>query len=361
MPRIYRVVYKLCVLVLALFLILPISACQPPQQATNVTIRFAYPGQFSGDPAVDQSLAKRYEALAAAFHEQNPHITVKLVPIAWEQLATLTGKDFDVLMLQSHYYSDYVKRGVLRSLAPWMSLGDKAWSGDYLPTILKPFERNGELWAIPWALDPQILYYNKDLFSHYGVDAPKQDWTWSDFVEKAHALTDPENGVYGSVILNEYALVPAIIYQHGGQMFDDWSQPTQATIDNPRNIEALSWLSSLIYEYKVMPTHAEVIRKFGSSAFALYSGINKGTFGMWTAGYSERGGAMLGSEGVWLVPWGAAPLPRMRRQPLWLWLTSWGFPHRPRMPTRAGSGWRISPSRCRLLSFYRRVLRCSPR
>ena len=310
MPRIYRLAHKLCMLVLALFLMLPLSACKPPQQAKNVTIRFAYPSQFSMDPAFSQSLVDSYKALAASFHEQNPQYTVELAPLTWEQLASLTAKDFDVLLFQDLSYSDHVEHGVLRSLAPWISLEDKAWSDDYLPTVLKPFECNGELWSIPWALDPVILYYNKDLFSRYGVDAPQQGWTWSDFLEKADAITDAENGVYGSVILNEYALVPAFIYQHGGQMFDDWSRPTLATFDDPRNIEALSWLSSLIYKYNTMPTHVQAIREFGVDPYALYSGINRGKFGMWAAQYIERGGASWGSEAAWKVPWGAAPLPQ---------------------------------------------------
>jgi ABC-type glycerol-3-phosphate transport system substrate-binding protein len=310
MFRLCRVAYIACVLVLALFLMLSLSACQLFQQASKVTLRFAYPGQFSADPAVNQSLADRYKALAAAFHEQNPHITIKLVPQTWEQLPAITAKDFNVLLLQNTSYSGYINRGVLRSLAPWMSLVGKAWSDDYPPTVLKPFERNGELWAIPWALDPVILYYNKDLFSHYGVEPPKQGWTWSDFLEKADAITEAENGIYGAVILNGYALVPGIVYQHGGQLFDDWNQATRATFDNPRNAEALSWLASLIYEYKVMPTHAEVVRKYGSGMFAVATGINKGLFGMWTGQYIERGGASWGSDYTWKMAWGAAPLPR---------------------------------------------------
>ena len=308
MPRIYRLAHKLCMLVLALFLMLPLSACKPPQQAGKVTIRFAYPSQFSADPAVSQSLADRYKALATAFHEQNPQYTVKLVPLTWEQFTSITVKDYDVLL--NNDFSGYVERGNLRSLTPWISLEDKAWSEDYLPTILKPFERNGELWTLPWGLDPVILFYNRDLFTRNGVDVPQEGWTWSDFLDKADALTDAENGVYGSVILNEYALVPAIIYQHGGQIFDDWSQPTLATLDDPRNIEALSWLQSLIYEYKVMPTRVEAIRMFGSGAINLYSGINKGKFGMWASQYIDLGGVLWGTEGEWTVPWGAAPLPR---------------------------------------------------
>ncbi|MHB1356428.1 MAG: extracellular solute-binding protein [Anaerolineae bacterium] len=310
MYRFYRVAYKPFLLILALFLILPLSACQPSQQVKNVTLRFAYPGQFSMDPAVNQALVDRYKALATEFHEQNPHITVKLVPLTWEQLPAITAKDFDVLLLQNSSYSGYINKGILRSLEPWMSLTDKAWTDDYPPTVSKPFERNGELWAIPWALDPVILYYNKDLFSQYGVEAPKQGWTWSDFLEKADAITDAENGIYGAVIVNAYALVPGIVYQHGGQLFDDWNQASRATFDDPRNVEALSWLQSLIYEYKVMPTYAEVVRKYGSGMFAVTAGINKGLFGMWTGQYIERGGASWGTDYTWKMSWGAAPLPR---------------------------------------------------
>jgi ABC-type glycerol-3-phosphate transport system substrate-binding protein len=311
MLRFYRVAYKPCLLILTLFLIFPLTACQPPKPVKDVTIRCAFPTLFSGDPTVNQALADRYKAVADAFHEQNPHITIELVPTTWNPLDTLTAENFDVILFFAAGYSYFVEQGLLHNLAPWASLGDKKWSSDYLPTILKPFERKGELWAIPWAVDPQILYYNRDLFSQAGVEAPKPGWTWNDFQDKARAVADAEKGVYGAVILNEYTLVPAVIYQHGGQIFDDWGHPTQATFDDPLNVEALSWLASLIYKDNVFPTHAQAVREFGVDWYSLYSGISLGKFGMWTAGYSQQDGVMYGSsEMTWKVPWGAAPLPQ---------------------------------------------------
>lgn len=313
MLRLYRVVYKLCVLVFALFLILPLGACQSPTpQKANVTIRFAYPDprQLYYNTDVSLPLTQRYEALATAFHEKNPYITVQLVPLTYEQYTGLSAADFDVLLFPSWYYADYTKRGILRSLVPWISLSAKEWSNDYLPTVLKPFERNGELWAIPWALDPLILYYNRDLFTQHEVATPQQDWTWSDFIEKANAVTDSEQGIFGSVLLYTYPLVTAVIYQHGGQVYDDWGQPTRTTFDDPLNAEALTWLQSLIYTYNVMPTPSQAIRAYGSGVFNLSRGIIEGKFATWAVMYSERGGMSWVSDFKWQISWGAAPLPR---------------------------------------------------
>jgi ABC-type glycerol-3-phosphate transport system substrate-binding protein len=314
MSRIHRVSRIICVLVLALFLALPLSACKPSQPAKDVTIRCTFPTQFNPEAVVNQALVDRYKVLAAAFHEQNPRITIELVTTTWEQqLESLTAKDFDVILFGAASYSDFAERGLLSNLTPWISSADKAWSGDYLPTVLKPFERKGELWAIPWAMDPVILYYNRDLFSQNGVETPKQGWTWNDFLEKADATTDIEKGVFGSVILNESALVPAVIYQHGGQIFDDWNQPqpAEATFDKPRNVEALSWLSGLIFKDNVIPTHAQALREFGVDWDAVYNAMSQGKFGMWTSFYRERGGIIYGlPDRAWKVLWGAAPLPQ---------------------------------------------------
>ncbi|MHB9034879.1 MAG: extracellular solute-binding protein [Anaerolineae bacterium] len=309
MRQLHRVVRIAVITLLALLLVLPQVACQPASKA-SATIRFVYASPFTGVKSVDQEVVNRFKSLAASFHETNPQYKVELVPITWEQLPGITAKDFDVLLFQSFYFSPYLERGILRSLAGWLSLEDKAWSGDYRPTVLKPFERNGELWAVPWALDPEILYYNRDLFTRFGIEAPRDGWTWSDFLEKASALTDSENNSYGSMIVNMYGLVEPVIYQHGGRLFDDWNQPTVATLDDPRNAEALSWLASLIYEYKVMPTQAQATRLFGTGVFNLSRGAAKGTIGMWAGQYIERGGANLGPEMAWKVSWGAAPLPR---------------------------------------------------
>lgn len=50
--------------------------------------------------------------------------------------------------------------------------------------------------GIPYTLSPMLCYLDKDIFEHYGVDLPDENWTWSDMLSLAEQMTgtDPVTG-----------------------------------------------------------------------------------------------------------------------------------------------------------------------
>ena len=60
------------------------------------------------------------------------------------------------------------------------------------------YAQNGEQIALPFRSDFEILFYNKDLFDAAGVEYPTNDMTWEQYKEKALALTDTANEIYGT-------------------------------------------------------------------------------------------------------------------------------------------------------------------
>ena len=66
-----------------------------------------------------------------------------------------------------------------------------------IPVRWKPFRLEGKQYAVPFGVDPWVMFYNKDLFDHYTVAYPQPGWDWTDFLAQAQALRHPEDSIYG--------------------------------------------------------------------------------------------------------------------------------------------------------------------
>ena len=80
---------------------------------------------------------------------------------------------------------------------------------------------DGRQYAFPCNVYGTVLFYNKALFSKYGVPCPPRDWTWDAFVAAGSKLTvKSADGrgydCFGAMGLHWYELV----LQAGGTMND---------------------------------------------------------------------------------------------------------------------------------------------
>ncbi|WP_282935980.1 extracellular solute-binding protein [Paenibacillus sp. RC67] len=53
----------------------------------------------------------------------------------------------------------------------------------------------GELWALPYAMEFNTMYYNKDIFDKFGIAYPKDGMTWDETIELAKKVTRDVDGV----------------------------------------------------------------------------------------------------------------------------------------------------------------------
>lgn len=57
---------------------------------------------------------------------------------------------------------------------------------------IKELGPKGEVYAIPFALNHMAMFYNKDLFDKRGIDEPKNDLTWEEYLDLVRSLTFTE-------------------------------------------------------------------------------------------------------------------------------------------------------------------------
>jgi multiple sugar transport system substrate-binding protein len=288
--------------------VLFLAGCTPFASPTttpeSVVIRFAFPAD----------LASHYDPLIKAFNKEHSHITVERKtarsPETWRYLFRENQVDVFWFTSDNDLFQElYEKRQVL-NLTPLIQESDAFDSRDFYPSLLEPYNIEGNVWALPAGVNLAVIYYNKDLFDRYNVSYPEMSWTWDDLLVAAMSTRDSDDGVYG--LVSQPIFVIPFVYQHGGQIVDDWRAPTRLTLNEPLTVEAIEWFADLIHSHDVMPSPLAAEEQFGNEGSPPYI-YWRGKAAMYLGFYSDRGGAAWGPQARWQMNWGMAPLPRDER------------------------------------------------
>ena len=111
---------------------------------------------------------------------------------------------------------------------------------------------DGKQYAIPFAPDVSIMFYNKPHFKEAGLNPEKGPETWSEFVDYAQKLT--RDGRYGYTYNGGggqmFTFVP-YIWSNGGDLLSEDGKT--CLLDHPEAIEALQLYDDLTNKYKAAP------------------------------------------------------------------------------------------------------------
>lgn len=124
--------------------------------------------------------------------------------------AVAARTNIDIVVHIENYFSK------IQDLALATDLSDmiKKYNYDFSkwePTIVQSIQNlnEGKIPGLPVAYNTMTLFYNKDLFSKFGVDYPKDKMTWDELKELATRMTREDGGVqyYGYDTLNSGGLI----------------------------------------------------------------------------------------------------------------------------------------------------------
>lgn len=249
----------------------------------------------------------------AAFKQENPgiNVSVEAVPFAqyYDKLSTevAAGSVYDVFMISGAYFSRIAPTGVFENLSP-----DIKESGIDLTKYTMDPENSTyrqQVYAMPYELDVQGLYYNKDAFDRAGVAYPTSGWTWNTLLDAARKLTNTDSSgkttQWGFYAENLYPSWVSFIAQNGGSILNDNNKV--CTMDQPAAVDALQFMVDLMYRYHVAPAPTALPQ--GADPFQA------GLVAMRLDGsYSVRPALQFSS-----FHWGIAPLPTGKRRGAAYW------------------------------------------
>lgn len=218
---------------------------------------------------------KDLQAIADAFHQENPEITVKIETVPYDsyftklQTAVAGGTASDAFELNYENFVTYTANGSLAELK-----GIK--TGEYRTSLVDAFAVDGKQYGLPESFSNVVLFYNKDLFKAKGVAEPTSNWTWADEQKAAEALSDTTNGTWGDYQPISFHEFYKALAQTGGKFMSDDGKKT--AFNSAEGVKAATWLVGK--SGKTMPTEADGVGTpdFDSKQFQA------GKLAMWHSG-----------------------------------------------------------------------------
>ena len=136
-----------------------------------------------------------YGEILDGFEARYSHITLVREPAAWgdywDRLAIQTagGHAPDFVSMHPVFAADYIGRGVLAPLDPFVADGTIDLSG-WQQGVIDTGVSDGTLYMLAMGVTFSSYFVNRGLFEEIGVPVPDMDWTWDDFMDTAWAVRE---------------------------------------------------------------------------------------------------------------------------------------------------------------------------
>jgi multiple sugar transport system substrate-binding protein len=175
---------------------------------------------------------------------------------------------------------------------------DKEWDiKDFIPSTLELFQKDNQLYGIPFSTPPTVMFYNEDLFKKAGEKTPNEyakegQWTWEQFEKSSKAISS--NGVYGANFFRDWKTwIPLMsrTWSYGGSLFN--KDVTKFTWNSQAGEDTLAMLDRMMFKDHSHPKAGEQI------------GFETGKIGMFTDVYSYVASARTIKD----FKWDIAPMP----------------------------------------------------
>lgn len=136
--------------------------------------------------------------------------------------------------------------GLLEPLDSYMdAAGIKA--SDYNAAMMQGMTVDGKVLALPYDAEPDVLYYNRELFEKAGRNAPTTSYTTEQFLKDAKALTG--DGNYGMAV--KPLLLANAAGDFGIAFGGDVSKDGKNTLTDPKFVQGVQFAFDLAFKEQV--------------------------------------------------------------------------------------------------------------
>jgi len=150
--------------------------------------------------------------IAEPVKKKYPYITVELLEHNATMLenAVASKEQIDLITIWNGNMNPNKGLGLFEDITP-LAKSEQFDLARFDPDALRTLRTlgdNGELYGLPYNMQFNALYYNKDLFDKFGAAYPQDGMTWDDVVQLAKRLTRIDGGI-----------------QYSGLGMDSWTRP----------------------------------------------------------------------------------------------------------------------------------------
>jgi multiple sugar transport system substrate-binding protein len=124
-----------------------------------------------------------------------------------------------------------------------------AQASDFPEDVWNGGEFKGQRYSVPLDVNPQVLYYNKDLFQKAGITMPTdRPMTKEEFESAAEKLTaDGVAGISIGTLYSGETFFDMLLRQFGGSLTNE--DGTEATFNSEAGVQALTYLRDMKQKY----------------------------------------------------------------------------------------------------------------
>lgn len=196
---------------------------EPVENQEPVTLRLYQSGNYFSED--------EFEALLAGpVKEKYPHITIENVIHSGSlEKAFAAGETVDFHATWDGAMAQYIDSAIFSDVTPLakkhnFELGK--FDQGALDAIRK-ISKEGELFALPYGVNFNALFYNKDIFDNFGVAYPPDGMTWDEAIELGRDLTRYIDGVQYKGLDEEqiarplFPLSPNLVDPHTDEVMAD--------------------------------------------------------------------------------------------------------------------------------------------
>lgn len=309
----------LIAIVMILAIALPVNVPSAPEMAeaqdgeTEITF-----WHFWGSP-VRRTAVRRVVAICEA---QMDGIKVNEVFKPWGEIwtaniaAVAAGSGMpDVIVEDRPQLPRIAADGIQQSLQPFIDQ-DGFDSSVFWPFTWEQTLYEGESYGIPFETDVRVLFYNKNLLTEAGFDAPPQ--TWEELWAYADALDqyDADGNLTRMAFFPLYGNVGLDLWAQ--TMGHEWVQDGKPVIDDPVVLETMEWMQKWIDRYGGWEKTQEFLAQYGASpndafmASGVVMKVDVAGFNSQLSFYRpsvtlEDGSSARMEWGAGLIPYGSEP------------------------------------------------------
>ncbi len=164
------------------------AATAVPTVAPKVTVTWWHISTAEEHKAVWQKLADEFMAA-------NPNVTVEITVLENENFKTKlttvmqSGEPPDIFQSWGGgVMNEYAEAGLLKDITADLDADGGAWRSTFAPGALGVYSYKDKSYGVPWDMGMIGFWYNKELFSKAGIDAPPA--TWAEFLTDVKKLKE---------------------------------------------------------------------------------------------------------------------------------------------------------------------------
>lgn len=305
---------------LLLLLTAPLLAPQPPLERFGAALGPARPRPAERRIVVMTEAAgfKTWPVLrqlARQFEAEHPGVRVELLDSSGaagakdkNKFMIAGGLELDITRIDITELPAYLAEGALVDLQPFFD-ADPDWNPEeYFRAPLDALrDARGHLYGLPSTFTPYVMYVNETRLGELGLERPRPDWTWNEFLTLARRATEDTDGDgrtdrFGISLTQWLQALAPWVWQAGGR----WIDPDRriATMSDPRTVEALSFVHGLLHKERVASFDASLENQLSRGLFQAGKALFYGPVGYWETYRFQHIDAFR---------WDVLPLPRGRQ------------------------------------------------